>query len=90
MDKGTVIRTVTLILALINQFFVTIGKSPLPIDSELVEQLTAMFFTATTSITAWYKNNYVTKTGLKQQKVLCENGLTKGKEKKKRSSNLNE
>ncbi|WP_164669244.1 phage holin [Virgibacillus doumboii] len=76
MDKGTIIRTAALLLALVNQCLVMFGKSPLPIDSEFLEQGISYAFTLVTSITAWYKNNYVTKTGVKQKKVLTEKGLT--------------
>ncbi len=75
LDKGTVIRTAALLLALTNQILVLAGKSPLPIDSELLNQLIAVLFTTITSVIAWFKNNYVTKTGKKQKKVLLEKGL---------------
>ncbi|QKY68868.1 phage holin [Lentibacillus sp. CBA3610] len=75
MDKGTVIRTAALAVALINQFLVVFGKSPLPIDAEIAEQTVSFSFTLTTSTWAWFKNNYVTKTGRKQKQVLMENDL---------------
>lgn len=81
MDKGTVIRTVLLLLALTNQVLVLFGKSPLPIDSDLVAELVSIMFTIIASFIAWFKNNYITSKGKKQKKVLCENGLAKsGKE----------
>lgn len=83
VDKGTVIRTAILILALVNQMLVMFGKSPIPIESELIEQLISVLFTVTTSLVAWYKNNYVTKTGQKQKEVLQEKGLTNNGRKKK-------
>ncbi|SDL80552.1 phage holin [Sediminibacillus halophilus] len=77
MDKGTWIRTVVLALALVNQVLVMFSKSPLPIDSEMAEQITASIFTVVTSVYAWFKNNYVTKKGKQQRDVLRQNGLTK-------------
>lgn len=55
VDKGTVIRTVALIIALVNQILVFVGKSPLPIDSELLEQLISAVFTITATIISWSK-----------------------------------
>ncbi|MFB4169545.1 phage holin [Virgibacillus sp. JSM 102003] len=75
MDKGTVIRTAALLLALVNQCLVMFGKSPLPIDSEMLEQVMSFSFLVVTSISAWFKNNYVTKTGMKQKEVIQEKGL---------------
>ncbi|MFD1848436.1 phage holin [Oceanobacillus bengalensis] len=83
MDKGTIIRTAALLLALTNQFLVLFGKSPLPIDSELVEQIISSIITLVTAINVWFRNNYVTKTGKKQRQVLERNGLTKKKKEKK-------
>jgi SPP1 family holin len=82
MDKGTVIRTSVLFLALMNQILVIFGKSPLPIDSETLEQLIASLFTTITALIAWYKNNYITKRGKEQRETLREKGLIKVKERK--------
>ncbi|RKQ37304.1 phage holin [Oceanobacillus halophilus] len=79
MDRGTIIRTAALVIALTNQFLVMFGKSPLPIDSELIEQIVSSIFTVVTSLAAWFKNNYVTKNGKKQKEILEQNGLTKKK-----------
>ncbi|WP_026570554.1 phage holin [Sediminibacillus sp. JSM 1682029] len=77
MDKGTWIRTVVLALALVNQVLVMFSKSPLPIDNEMAEQITASIFTVVTSVYAWFKNNYVTEKGKQQRDVLRQNGLSK-------------
>lgn len=77
LDKGTAIRTMALLVALTNQILVMFGKSPLPFSSEQTEQFVSTGFTFLTSISAWFKNNYVTETGNKQKKLLEEHGLTK-------------
>ncbi|MEN2765845.1 phage holin [Ornithinibacillus xuwenensis] len=77
MDKGSLIRTVVLIVALINQFLVVFGKSPLPVENELIEQLISAGFTFVASIVAWFRNNYVTTKGDLQKKVLQSQGLLK-------------
>jgi SPP1 family holin len=83
VDKGTIIRTIMLLLALLNQFLVIYGKSPLPIDSLMIEHVVSGLFTVVTTLIAWFKNNYVTKTGMKQRSVLIEKGLTKKKKPKR-------
>ncbi|MCC2929518.1 MULTISPECIES: phage holin [Bacillus] len=83
-DKGTVTRTVLLLLALINQSMLMLGKSPLDIQEEQVNQLAdalysagSVIFTIGTTLAAWFKNNYVTEKGKKQRDLLKENNLTK-------------
>ncbi|KJJ42957.1 holin [Bacillus subtilis] len=84
LDKGTVIRTVLLLIALINQTMLMLGKSPLDIQEEQVNQLAdalysagSVIFTIGTTLAAWFKNNYVTEKGKKQRDLLKENNLTK-------------
>ncbi|MCC9087222.1 phage holin [Bacillus pumilus] len=83
-DKGTVVRTVLLFIALINQGLIMFGKPVLPISEDQVNTLTetlylafSMVFTLVTTLVAWYKNNYVTDKGKKQKEVLKQKGLTK-------------
>ncbi|MDX5484833.1 phage holin [Bacillus pumilus] len=83
-DKGTVIRTVLLFMALINQALILFGKPILPISEDQVTSLTetlylafSMIFTIVTTLVAWFKNNYVTDKGKQQKEVLKEKGLTK-------------
>lgn len=75
-DKGTVIRTVLLLVALINQTMLMLGKSPLDIQEEQVNQLAdalysagSVIFTIGTTLAAWFKNNYVTEKG--KNSVIC-------------------
>ncbi|MEK4689452.1 MULTISPECIES: phage holin [Bacillus] len=83
-DKGTVIRTVLLLIALINQTMLMFGKSPLDITEDQVNQLAdalytavSVIFTIGTTLAAWFKNNYVTTKGHKQKTILKQNNLTK-------------
>ncbi|WP_042145188.1 phage holin [Paucisalibacillus sp. EB02] len=90
MDKGTVIRTSLLLLALLNQILVIFGKSPLPIDSETLEQFVSSLFTVIIALNTWFKNNYITKRGIAQRDVLREKGLIKREERKSNGkTNLN-
>ncbi|MER3125079.1 phage holin [Bacillus pumilus] len=83
-DKGTVVRTVLLFIALINQALIMFGKPVLPISEDQVNTLTetlylafSMIFTLVTTLVAWFKNNYVTDKGKLQKEVLQQKGLTK-------------
>ncbi|MCA0163230.1 phage holin [Bacillus sp. RAR_M1_44] len=83
-DKGTVIRTVLLFIALINQGLIMFGKPVLPIDEDQVTSLAetlylafSMIFTIVTTLVAWFKNNYVTDKGKLQKEALQQKGLTK-------------
>ena len=61
MTKGTVIRTVLLVLALVNQVLAAFGLSPLPLENETVTTLISLGFTVVTALVAWWKNNSFTK-----------------------------
>ncbi|CUB46538.1 MULTISPECIES: phage holin [Bacillus] len=83
-EKGTVVRTVLLLIALINQTMLMFGKSPLDITDAQVNQLAdalytagSVIFTISTTLVAWFKNNYVTEKGQKQRAVLKQHDLTK-------------
>ncbi|MDR4249038.1 phage holin [Bacillus pumilus] len=84
LDKGTVIRTVLLLIALINQGLIMFGKAPLPLDEESVNNLAdvlyvafSTLFTTIMTLITWFKNNYVTSKGQKQKEILKQKGLTK-------------
>lgn len=74
MDKGTITRTVVLIVALINQLLAAFGYSPLPFEGEEVEQAVSSVITVVAALWAWFKNNYVTEKGKKQKEVLRRAG----------------
>ncbi|MEC2046637.1 phage holin [Bacillus licheniformis] len=84
LDKGTVIRTVLLFIALVNQTLIMFGKSALPISEDQVNTLadalylvSSTIFTIVTTLVVWFKNNYVTGKGKQQKEVLKQKGLTK-------------
>lgn len=70
VSKETIIRTVALVLALINQLLLLGGKSPLPIEDEFVKTLTSDVITVIVSVWAWWKNNSFTQAALKADEVL--------------------
>ncbi|MEM5009219.1 phage holin [Niallia taxi] len=61
MDKMMIIRTIVLVVALINQSLVLAGFSPLPFDDTQVENGVTMVFTVVASLWAYWKDNDVTR-----------------------------
>ena len=70
ITKGTFIRTILLVLALINQILAVFGKSPIPIDDDTVTNLISTAWTVIASLIAWWKNNSFTDKAIKADKVL--------------------
>lgn len=61
---GTIIRTVCLVLALVNQGLTLAGHSILPITDEQVNELITLGATIVTSLWAWWKNNSFTQAAI--------------------------
>ena len=61
ISSGTIIRTVVLALALVNQVLTMLGIPVLPFDEQQITDGLSMIFTAAASIWAWWKNNSFTK-----------------------------
>ena len=72
IKKETIIRTVVLALALINQILTALGVSVIPIDNELITELLSLVFTIGASVWAWWKNNSFTKSAIEADKYLAE------------------
>ena len=72
ITKGTLIRTILLVLALANQILVVFGKSPIPIDDDTVTNLISTVWTVIASLIAWWKNNSFTDKAIKADKVLTK------------------
>lgn len=77
MDQGTIIRTIVLIIAVVNQFLVSAGLYEIPGTAEEQTLFISTVFTTITAAVAWFKNNYVTHKGKNQKEVLKRNGLAK-------------
>ena len=61
VQTSTIIRTVCLVLALVNQILSSMGKPVLPIADEQVEILVSTGATVVMAIWNWWKNNSFTK-----------------------------
>ena len=70
ITKGTLIRTILLVLALINQILAVFGKSPIPIDDDTVTNLISTVWTVIASLIAWWKNNSFTDKVIEADEVL--------------------
>lgn len=73
VETTTIVRTVVLIVALINQALVISGRSPIPYSEEEVGQAVAMSITAAASLWAWWKNNSFTQAAIDADEVLKQN-----------------
>ncbi len=73
ISKGTIIRTVVLVLALINQVLTAFGKSPIPIDDDAVTNLISTVWTVIAALVAWWKNNSFTKKAVTADILLKNN-----------------
>ncbi|KIL72563.1 phage holin [Bacillus badius] len=75
IDAGTIVRTVVLFVALINQGLAAFGYSPLPFDDKQVEFFVSTLITAIMSLIAWWKNNNITRTARRNEEMLKREGL---------------
>lgn len=55
ISAGTIARTAVLALALTNQILSATGHSPLPIESEQLEQIITTGITVVASLVAWWE-----------------------------------
>jgi len=76
MDKASVTRFALLILAVINSVLNMLGYQT--ISEDLVNDIIAVASGVYILYAGW-KNNYLSKKGLKQKEVLKENNLTNAK-----------
>ena len=60
MKPDTIIRTIVLVIALVNQILTACGKGIIPIEQETVNQLISAGFTVVTALVAWWRNNSFT------------------------------
>ncbi len=69
--KETVIRTVVLAIALINQVLTVFGKNPLPFSNEALYEAFSLAATAGASLWAWWKNNSFTAEAVEADRYLA-------------------
>lgn len=59
-DKTTVIRTIILVLSLVNICLEKFGIKIIPIDNELVSQVVSVGFLLYSAVSSWWHNNSFT------------------------------
>lgn len=79
VKADTIIRTIVLIIALLNQGLAIFGKEAFPITEDEVYQVVTVIVTIASSVWAWWKNNSFTKNAIEADKVL-DNLKNKNKE----------
>ena len=72
MRKDTLIRTIVLIVALVNQFLMLKGYSILPIEETEVNELISVAWTVVSALAAWWKNNSFTREAIEADKYLAQ------------------
>lgn len=72
ITKGTLIRTVVLLLALINQVLSICGVSPLNIADDDVSTVISTVWTIVSAVVAWWKNNSFTENAITADEYLNE------------------
>ncbi len=69
VSTATIVRTVCLALALVNQLLSAGGHSVIPIDNETVNQLVTAGVTIVTAIVNWWYNNSFTEAAIEADKT---------------------
>ncbi len=68
----TIIRTICLVITLVNQVLVAFGKQPIPVEDEQVYTLVSTIVTIIVSLWAWWKNNSFTQPAIKADEYLAK------------------
>lgn len=72
VSLGTIVRTIVLIITLINTVLTGIGKNPLPFSDEQVYTIVSNAATVVASLWAWWKNNSFTKNAIAADEYMKE------------------
>lgn len=70
ISTDTIIRTLVLIVALINQILTAVGKNPLPFSDDVIYEAVTLAVTIGASVWAWWKNNSFTAAAIEADKYL--------------------
>lgn len=70
IETGTIIRTVVLVIALINMALTAFGKNPLPFSDDEVYSGVSALITVIASLVAWWKNNSFTTHAVEADDIL--------------------
>ena len=69
ITSGTIVRTLILIVALVNQILSSTGHSIIPITDDQIDSVVSILFTVVASLIAWWKNNSFTRAAIEADKL---------------------
>lgn len=70
VSKETLIRTIALVLSIVNYILTSKGMNPLPFGETEAYEFISMIAMGAASIWAWWKNNSFTKEAIAADKIL--------------------
>lgn len=70
VKKATIIRTSILILSIINEILVIMGKEVLPISDEQLNLYISTAFMSVSSLVSWWKNNSFTSEAIEADNMM--------------------
>lgn len=70
VKTDTLIRTIVLFLALVNQILTSTGHNVIPVTDDQIAEAITLAVTIGASLWAWWKNNSFTKEAIKADEVL--------------------
>ena len=70
VSKETIIRTIALVLSIVNYILTSKGMNPLPFGETEAYEFISMIAMGAASIWAWWKNNSFTKEAIAADKIL--------------------
>lgn len=72
IKTDTIIRTIILFLALVNQILTSTGHNIIPVSDEEISTVVSTAITIGASVWAWWKNNSFTAEAIKADEMLEE------------------
>ena len=70
ITKETIIRTIVLVVALVNQILTMTGHSMLPFTDAFISEFVSTIITVIAALVAWWKNNSFTKPAIEADQVM--------------------
>lgn len=70
VKTDTVVRTIILVVALVNQILTSTGHAVIPVSDEEITQVITLVITIGASVWAWWKNNSFTQPAIKADEIL--------------------
>ena len=70
VSKSTIIRTICLVIAIVNIILEMRGYSIIPVDNELVTEAVSIVFLICSAVASWWKNNSFTENAIVADTVL--------------------